>query len=91
MKHVDQERLERWLIRKTTQDKRKAIQPVKTATSSGMKMKLVERFRNTLFGSGEMLMVFTSANFAGQGQPSLSKWKVKNDLYRIAGWNCEEL
>jgi uncharacterized protein YciW len=36
MKHVDQERLERWLIRKTTQEKRKAIQPVKTTTNSGM-------------------------------------------------------
>ena len=32
MKNVDQERLERWLIRKTTQEKRKAIQPVKTNT-----------------------------------------------------------
>ena len=56
MKHVDQERLERWLIRKTTQDKRKAIQPVKTATSSGMKMKLEEKSRNIVFDSGEMLM-----------------------------------
>ncbi len=36
MKHVDQERLERWLIRKTTQEKRKAIQPVKTTTNTGM-------------------------------------------------------
>ena len=35
MKHVDQARLERWLIRKTTQEKRKAIQPVKTTTNTG--------------------------------------------------------
>lgn len=47
MKHVDQERLERWLIRKTTQEKRKAIQPVKTATSSGMKITPKETFSVT--------------------------------------------
>ena len=35
MKHVDQERLERWLIRKTTQEKRKGIHPVKPTTITG--------------------------------------------------------
>ena len=46
MKHVDQERLERWLIRKTTQEKRKAIQPLKTATSSGMEIGPKESFKD---------------------------------------------